>query len=113
MIHIKKWLVLFLITCLPISAFADTHGSESENDLEEIKSDFFINGLKYISNQIIELSCMGGIDDRLCQIVYIAILLVGELQDVVGVIGVVMFMVWVSRKANILKIKLRKFLKRK
>ena len=113
MAYMKRWLVLFLIMCLPISVFADTPEPKSEDDLGGIKADFIIHGLKYISNQIIALSCMNSIDAGLCQIVHFIMLLIGEFQAVVEVIGVAMFMVWISRKANILKIKLKKFLKRK
>lgn len=50
MTRMKKWLVLFLITCLPIPVFADTSEPELGDNIEGIEKDFFAQELKYISN---------------------------------------------------------------
>ena len=108
----KKWLVLFLITCLPIPVFADTSEPDLGNNIEGIEKDFFAQELKYISNQIIAFSCMSGTDAILCQIIHFIIFLISGFKFIVEVIGGAIFLVWVYRKINKLKIKLRKFLKK-
>ena len=112
MTRMKKWLVLFLITCLPIPVFADTSEPELGDNLEGIEKDFFAQELKYISNQIIAFSCMSDTDAILCQIIHFIISLISGFQLIAEVIGGVAFLVWVYRKINKLKIKLKNFLKK-
>ena len=108
----KKWLVLFLITCLPIPIFADTSELELGRNIEGIEKDFFAQELKYILNQIIAFSCMSDADAILCQIIHFIIFLISGFQFIAEVIGGAIFLVWVYRKINRLKIELKKFLKK-
>ena len=55
---------------------------------------------------------MSDTDAILCQIIHFIIFSISGFKIIVEVIGGVIFLVWVYRKINKLKIKLKKFLKK-